>query len=31
MLAAIAGTDWWFIALAVVAGAVLVLVVDRMR
>jgi hypothetical protein len=31
MLAAIAGSDWWYIALAVVVGAVLVLVIDRIR
>jgi hypothetical protein len=31
MLAAIAGADWWIVALAFVAGAVAVLVVDRIR
>jgi bacteriorhodopsin len=31
VLAAIAGTDWLWVGLAFVLGAVLVLVVDRMR
>lgn len=31
MIAAIAGTDWLWVAVAFVLGAVLVLVVDRMR
>lgn len=31
MLAAITGGDWWYIALAVLVGVVLVLVIDRIR